>query len=611
MLMSTRKIRKIDQFELLRKLGKGAQGTVFLAWDPALERRVAIKVLARRAAAPGASEKTAPSEGRLAGRLSHPNIVPVYQTGRFAGYPYLVFEYVPGLSLRALLRRDGPLTVERACTLLASVLDGIAHAHDLGVIHLDLSPGNIIVDMDGVPRIMDFGLARFAHAPIAPSARPRGTLLYMAPEHFGADPLGPWTDVYALALIFYELITGVPVRTGATASRVVKQIVGGTVDLQAVRAPEERRPLARFLEGALAREPKARYRDGRQMRDALRAAMPGVTTAAADERHGTVDFLLRRMGRRDDFPALSSSLTAINRATASDSKASANQVAGVILRDYALAQKVLKLANSAFYGGGSRGEVSSVSSAVRLLGFDQILLAACSVTFLEHFQRQGCGRALTDMLLRAFMTGLVTRHLVKNARLPGPEEAFICGMFHNLGEHLVLHYFPEEHAAIDAVIAEGLGRDAAARAILGISYGDLGSTVARVWKLPEIIANSIAAQPDDVVTTPKSVDEAFGHYAAFANELCLLPGSRPPAHAVSAIATLTDRFEPSFSVPEAMLYQVLEAALKKLGELAPALGLQLTDSDFHQGVRELLAWREAVAAADLADTAIDPAAIVA
>jgi len=277
------------------------------------------------------------------------------------------------------------------------------------------------------------------------------------------------------------------------------------------------------------------------------------------------------------------------------------------LRDYALAQKVLKLANSAFYGGRSRGEVSRVSVAVRLLGFEQVRLAAYGVTFLDHFQRQGGSQALTEMLLRAFMAGLVTRHLVKYARLPGAEEAFICGMFHNLGEHLSLHYFPEEHAAIDELMAEGLGRNPAARAILGITYGDLGYAVAKAWQLPQIIADSIAGQPDDVVTVPKSVDEALAHYAAFANELCQLPGSRSPVFAIGAVATLADRFEPSFSVPEEMLYRVLEAALEKLDEFAPVLGLQLADSAFYRGTRELLSWREAIGSADEADTVINPA----
>ncbi len=217
--MTTSGKQTIGRFIVEKRLGKGAQGSVYLARDPNLDRRVAVKILH-----PGDTQlswsdgDTSPLEGRIASKLAHPNIVPIYDAGTHKGLPFLVFEFVQGRTLRQVLREDGALPIDRACSVIWSVLNGIGHAHAQGIIHLDLSPRNILVDTNRVARIMDFGLSRFAGSPGRSEAGVAGTIRYMSPEHFSDFDFGPYTDVFALASTFYEMVLGRPAMVGEVLS---------------------------------------------------------------------------------------------------------------------------------------------------------------------------------------------------------------------------------------------------------------------------------------------------------------------------------------------------------------------------------------------------------
>ncbi|MDH5622685.1 MAG: serine/threonine protein kinase, partial [Gammaproteobacteria bacterium] len=191
--------QRIGRYEVIRSLGKGAQGAVYLGRDPTLDRLVAVKVLtSKNAELNSITDGGAPLEARMSSQLKHPNIVPIFDAGEFTVGPFLVFEYVEGKTLSQTLESNGPLSIEAAVPLIAAILNAVAAAHASGILHLDLSPRNVLIGADGVPRVMDFGLAQYVSIAREPKAFATGTLRYMAPEHFLGQPLGPATDVFAL-----------------------------------------------------------------------------------------------------------------------------------------------------------------------------------------------------------------------------------------------------------------------------------------------------------------------------------------------------------------------------------------------------------------------------
>jgi eukaryotic-like serine/threonine-protein kinase len=173
-------MQTIGRFEVIAPLGQGSQGTVLLARDPDLDRRVAIKLLRTRGRPPQQRTQML-HEARAAGSLRHAGIISVFEAGTHGGDPYLVFEYIAGPTLAQLLREHGALTTERAAAICADVLDALAHAHAAGIVHRDLKPSNILIDEQGHARIMDFGIAARIGEPGDPSAGLIGTPAYMAP----------------------------------------------------------------------------------------------------------------------------------------------------------------------------------------------------------------------------------------------------------------------------------------------------------------------------------------------------------------------------------------------------------------------------------------------
>jgi len=576
--MQTASKQIIGRYEVIRRIGRGSQGSVYLAKDPDLGRRVAIKVLhTPELSAPDAGKT--PLEARISSRLAHQNIIPIYDVGEFKELPYLVFEYVRGQTLREMLNERGALSIERASALIGPILDGIACAHAQGIMHLDLSPRNILVDEDEVPRIMDFGLSKPTNsARENGEAAIMGTLRYMSPEHFADDDLGTYTDVFALASTFYELVTGAKAMYGDTADDIVNRLSTEAIDLSPIREQEMGNAFAAFLEGAFEKDFRARYVDATTMKEAFQVFLDGsnMNAKGANSSHSTVEFLLRRMQRKKDFPTISRTLTDINKLTSESSDASADKLANVILRDFALTSKLLKLVNSAFYSGMS-GEVSNISNAVVLLGFEKICMIANSLTFFSHMQG---GPELKDSMTKSFLSGLIARHLAQRAKLPGAEEAFICGLFQNLGENLVIYYFPEDYADIKQLMTErSLSKSQAARGVLGVSDAELGAAVARTWQLPDSIVEVIKGLPNEQVKAPESDEEKFRDIAVFANELCDIARAGEPDEQDIALDSLLERFEPSVALSARFARRLLAAGLDKLRQYAQVFEINVATSD--------------------------------
>ncbi|MDJ0698934.1 MAG: HDOD domain-containing protein [Woeseiaceae bacterium] len=581
---------KIGRYELIRRVGSGSQGSVYQARDPKLDRLVAIKVLtAEDAELCQRDADGTPLEARIASKLKHPNIIPIYDAGECEAGPYLVFEFVEGKPLSQILKANGPYTIEQVAPLIKSILKALTTAHAAEILHLDLSPRNILLDSDGHPRVMDFGLAQYVSIAREPSEFATGTLRYMAPEHFLGRPRGPFTDVFALGSTFFELVAGKPAMRGGKLEEIKYSIIADAVDYSPLMGDPHGEVFARFVAGALEKERDGRYPDAGAMNEAFELFLEetglGDKANMEGSSHSTVEFLLRRMQRTGDFPAISRTLSDINRLTGEEDKeANADKLANVILRDLALTQKLLKLVNSSFYGARST-EIESISQAVVFLGVEQVRMTANSLAFFGHMKSDS--NVLKDSMTKSFMAGLIARHLAKRAKLPGAEEAFISGMCQNLGENLVIFYFADEYDDITARRAEGLDRAAAARGVLGVGYAEVGAAVAKVWNLPAGIIDAIRGVPPGPVKLAANDADQLRDIAVFANELCDLFQRCKRDDVEQAMLELLDRFRLSVPLDPELCPRLVEAVFDKLKQFAPIFEINVSTNAY---CRALQGW---------------------
>ena len=200
------------RYRLERPLGHGGMATVYLARDEELDRPVAVKLLAETLAGEAAFRTRFLREAKLAARLSHPNVVSVYDVGEAVdGRPYIVMEHVEGETLADLLAKRGRLPVAEAVGLALQACDGLAHAHAAGLVHRDVKPQNLLRRRDGTLKIADFGIARAAETTaLTQPGTVLGTAAYLSPEQAAGEEVTSAADIYGLGAVLYELLTGRP-----------------------------------------------------------------------------------------------------------------------------------------------------------------------------------------------------------------------------------------------------------------------------------------------------------------------------------------------------------------------------------------------------------------
>jgi hypothetical protein len=206
-------LERLGRYRIVRELGRGAMGTVYLAHDSQLDRPVALKVPRFSAADGPEVRQRFVSEARAAATIEHPNVCPVYDVGEIDGIPYLTMAYLQGQSLAQLLEGRAPLAERQAAALIHQLSGALQAAHARGIIHRDLKPSNIMINQRGEPVILDFGLARRLRqdgARLTQCGQPVGTPAYMSPEQVAGavGMMGPGCDIYALGVVLYQLVTG-------------------------------------------------------------------------------------------------------------------------------------------------------------------------------------------------------------------------------------------------------------------------------------------------------------------------------------------------------------------------------------------------------------------
>jgi serine/threonine-protein kinase len=275
------------RYRIERALGHGGMAVVYLAHDEQLHRRVAIKVLAEHLAGDDNFRARFLQESKLAGRLSHPNVVQVYDAGETDGSPYIVMEYVPGDTIA----RRGKLSHQEAVPLALQACAGLQHAHDAGLIHRDVKPANLLVREDDVLKVADFGIARAAELTrLTQHGTVLGTAAYLSPEQAAGEEVTTAADIYSLGAVVYELLTGRAPYEFESLAELAAQQAGGVITPLRDLEPSVPEPIEAAVMHALAREPRFRPASAADFAHELAAASqppaePLLATAITEPLH--------------------------------------------------------------------------------------------------------------------------------------------------------------------------------------------------------------------------------------------------------------------------------------------------------------------------------------
>lgn len=308
-----------NRYEILAKLGSGGMANVYQARCTILNRIVTVKVLRQELAEDKDFVKRFQLEAQAVARLSHPNIVSIYDVGEENGLPYLVMEYVEGSNLKEIISRQGPLSPAETVNIGIQVCAALAHAHDKGIVHRDIKPHNILVTPGGRVKVTDFGLARFLSLPgitMAQSGTVMGSVHYFSPEQARGEEATPRSDIYALGAVLYETVSGeVPFSGENPVSVAIKHLQEDPMPLRS-KNPAIPASLEAIIFKAMARNPEERFTSAREMQQALAGGWEAgdndqTRVLSLDKERETVRPIIKRKHRAGRWIALALLLLAL------------------------------------------------------------------------------------------------------------------------------------------------------------------------------------------------------------------------------------------------------------------------------------------------------------
>ena len=271
-------------YRIESRLGRGGMGILYLAMEPGLERRVALKLIAPEAAADDVFARRFAEESRIAASIEHPNVVPIYAAGEEGGVPWIAMRYVPGSDLGRRIAREGRLEPDQAVALIAQVGNGLDAIHAAGLIHRDVKPANVLLSGDPGSEhayITDFGVARnvATQSGLTQTGRFVGTLDYVAPEQISGEPIDARVDVYALGCLLFKLLTGeVPFPREGEAARLYAHL-NDPPPAPSLYVPSISMALDDVVVRAMSKSPDDRYPSAGDLGRAARAALSGTTVS--------------------------------------------------------------------------------------------------------------------------------------------------------------------------------------------------------------------------------------------------------------------------------------------------------------------------------------------
>ncbi|MGE5795020.1 MAG: serine/threonine-protein kinase, partial [Bacteroidota bacterium] len=276
---------KLGKYSIRRELGKGAMGVVYEGFDPAIERIVALKTV--RADQLGGED--APEiltrfrrEAQAAGRLTHPNVVAVYELGEDAGTTFIAMEFVKGRSLKEYLEQRTRFTTPQLARIMTELLAALEYSHRNGVVHRDIKPANVMILEDGTVKVADFGIARIEQSNLTQTGMILGTPSYMSPEQFMGQTVDGRSDLFSAGVILYELLTGEKPFSGSATTIMHKVLQEDPLPPSTLNV-QVPRPFDGVVKRALAKRPDERFQSGREFAEAIKAAVEGREAPAATD----------------------------------------------------------------------------------------------------------------------------------------------------------------------------------------------------------------------------------------------------------------------------------------------------------------------------------------
>jgi len=288
--MAKKKPAQLGRYKIIGELGRGAMGVVYKG-DPALDRTVALKTIILSEDAAGRSEYHARffQEAKAAGRLSHPQIITVYDFGEEGEVAYMAMEFLKGTELRTRMK-EGTISVPEAVHIAEQVAEGLGYAHEHGVVHRDIKPSNIMLLQHDQVKIMDFGIARMRASDHTKTSTGLvlGTPKYMSPEQVAGSPVDHRSDIFSLGVVLYEMLTHTKLFSGEDTPQIFHNVVNFQPPAPSRVNPEVPPMLDFVVERALKKDPAVRYQDAFELASDLHSALAElvVREAAASEKKG-------------------------------------------------------------------------------------------------------------------------------------------------------------------------------------------------------------------------------------------------------------------------------------------------------------------------------------
>jgi serine/threonine protein kinase len=286
--VAKKKETRIGRYKILDELGRGAMGVVYRAEDPSLDRVVALKTIQLGYADEDrkAYEKRFMLEAKAAGKLTHPNIVTIFDYGEEEDIAYMAMELLEGQDLRSRIRQGGIAPME-AVDIALQVADGLGFAHEFGVVHRDVKPGNIMLLERGAVKIMDFGIARMRFAEHKTSTgMVLGTPRYMSPEQIGGQPVDQRSDIFSLGTVLYEMLTQTTLFAGQDVNQIAHSVAHTEPTPPSRAQPGLPQMLDFIVARALKKDPSVRYQDAYEMAADLRDALAEMRGRAPSRDRG-------------------------------------------------------------------------------------------------------------------------------------------------------------------------------------------------------------------------------------------------------------------------------------------------------------------------------------
>ena len=312
-----------------------------------------------------------------------------------------------------------------------------------------------------------------------------------------------------------------------------------------------------------------------------------VASDTASPGQGAVEFLMRRMRLKADFPAMSEAIHRINELARSESER-IDSVSSAILQDFSLTNKILRLVNSSYYRGAHQEPVTTMSRAIMVLGLEAIRSLAVSLALFEHMRDRNRADQLREEFIRANLRASIARSMLgAGSRLS--EEAHLAAMFHRLGRLLVMYHFPEEFDEIQRQVqADGIGEETASRRVLDAGYNELGVAVATSWGFaPSLVRSMTVLQGDGPVPVTSSHETHLTVLANFSAELCDLLEQAEEGRLRAGLDILAHRYGKTLDVTAPQVRARLDSAAGQVRELARVLGLNMSHSQVGRKVLAL------------------------